>query len=60
MFESIEKMVNKNITYNNLYYISLSFNELIDSNKKVLNYPISNITIFDSENDIQNLTNKLY
>lgn len=60
MFESIEKMVNKNITYNNLYYISLSFNELINSNKKVLNYPISNITIFDCENDIQNITNKLY
>lgn len=59
MFESIEKMVRKKITHNDLYYISLSYNELISSNKKILIYPIKGITIFDSEKDILGIKNKI-
>ena len=60
MFQSIESMVDKNITYNDLYYISLSFNELIQMNKKILIYPVNNITIFDYPSDVRNIINEIY
>jgi NDP-sugar pyrophosphorylase family protein len=39
--ESAKKMIEKNIRVNNEFYISLSYNELIHQNKKIINYHIS-------------------
>lgn len=60
MIQSIESMVDKNVTYNGLYYISLSFNELIHMKKKILIHPVNNITIFDNPSDVRNIINEIY
>ena len=52
LINSIESMVKKQINHNGIYYISLSFNELVKENYKILTYPINSIKILDFESDI--------
>jgi NDP-sugar pyrophosphorylase family protein len=52
LINSIESMIKKEINHNGIYYISLSFNELVGENYKITTYPIDSIKILDFESDI--------
>jgi dTDP-glucose pyrophosphorylase len=57
LMRSIDSMVKKQINYNGVYYISLSFNELIEKKYKIVTYPIKSIKILDFEDDINVFNN---
>ena len=53
LFKSIEKIIKDKISKNGIYYLSLSFNSLIDENYYVSYYNVNNIKILDTESDIK-------
>lgn len=56
LFNSIEKLINNKITKNGQYYLSLTFNQMLSENYRILNFPVSQIKILDSENDLKFLS----
>ena len=50
--EAAEQMIGKNIRTNNEFYIAPVYNEMIQSNKKILNYPIAEMRGLGTPEDL--------
>ena len=50
--EAAEQMISKNIRTNNEFYIAPVYNEMIQSNKKILNYPIAEMRGLGTPEDL--------
>ena len=61
--EAAEQMINKNIRTNNEFYIAPVYNEMIQSNKKILNYPVAEMRGLGTPEDlstfIENIDKKI-
>ena len=61
--ESAEQMIKKNIRTNNEFYIAPVYNEMIQSNKKILHYPIAEMKGLGTPEDLskflENMDKKL-
>ena len=50
--ESAEQMIKKNIRTNGEFYIAPVYNEMIESNKKILHYPIAEMRGLGTPEDL--------
>jgi dTDP-glucose pyrophosphorylase len=61
--EAAEQMIKKNIRTNNEFYIAPAYNEMIQVNKKILNYPIAEMRGLGTPEDLskflENIDKKL-
>ena len=61
--EAAEQMISKNIRTNNEFYIAPVYNEMIQSNKKILNYPVAEMRGLGTPEDlskfIENIDKKI-
>ena len=58
--ESAEQMIKKNIRTNDEFYIAPSYNEMIETNKKILHYPIAEMRGLGTPEDLSRFLENIH